>query len=167
MVDLYHFFAVQRADGKLLAMAAANVGQWAELGDATDEFKTFRDAEKAAKEHAGAFVVGVEQTDSHYEIQPFYHRFIALWRSDPVFGKFGIGETAADAIAKLKRAGGRWSKAAAKRGQTALWHFSSMFPFCPATEKRDATAEEADAYVTGDGRLAWIRCNREEIGATS
>jgi len=63
---------------------------------------------------------------------------------------WGGGETIEKATKNFKKAGGR--------KVIKLFRFTSELPFAPSN--RDATEDEADAYVTRYGELVSIRCQQ-------
>jgi len=80
-------------------------------------------------------------------------RFIA--RSFNGFGgHWGLGDTIAQAIQKMKKAGAK------KKDDFTVWQFTSELPFAPTD--RDAEETEADVWIDRNGSINWIRCKREK-----
>lgn len=80
--------------------------------------------------------------------------FILLGVTKDRFGGYwGGGATIEDAKKKFRKAGGRTV--------TVVNRFTSALPFVAAD--REATEQEADAYVSKDGTLCWIRCERKVL----
>lgn len=73
-----------------------------------------------------------------------------------LYGHYGKGTTLAEAQAAYKKAGGK------KRDKQIVHRFESELPFAPFD--RDATDEEADAWVGRDGSINWLRCQRTAVG---
>jgi len=84
-----------------------------------------------------------------------YERFIAIANLQ-FGGEWAMGDTAEEAQKRLKTRVKR-----SKVYATKLWRFWSELPFAPTD--REATKEEADAYMTADGSLCSIRAEREMI----
>lgn len=72
------------------------------------------------------------------------------------YGYYGKGNTLEAARKRWRAAGGRKCTQGYKE-----FRFTSELPFAPMD--RDATEQEADAWVTRYGELQWLRCNREEL----
>lgn len=77
-------------------------------------------------------------------------RFIVM--STGQYGTWGAGETLAAAEANRIKAKGK------RRDSVRVMKFESALPFAPSG--RDATDNEADAFVGKDGTINWIRCER-------
>jgi hypothetical protein len=87
-------------------------------------------------------------------------RYIVGWGNQRTYVAYwGTGDTRQEAEKNLMKAAGKRSLPKT----TKVWRFTSELPFVPATDKREATENEADAYMTRDGMQEWIRCEREEI----
>lgn len=84
-----------------------------------------------------------------------HERFIAI-EGLQFGGEWAMGDTAEEAQKRLKTRTKR-----SKVYRTQLWRFWSELPFAPTD--REATKEEADAYMTGDGSLCSIRAEREMV----
>lgn len=70
------------------------------------------------------------------------------------YGFFGVGETEELARKNLRKA----AKKNVGVKNTIVHTFKSELPFAPST--REATENEADAWLGQDGSLNWIRCER-------
>lgn len=75
------------------------------------------------------------------------------------FGYYGKGKTEVEAIKAWRKAGGRKVRAQGKR---ITFRGTSELPFAPFD--REATEQEADLYLTKDGRLFYKRCEVEQLG---
>jgi hypothetical protein len=78
------------------------------------------------------------------------------------YGHFGVGATLDEAIVnhkKARRGQGRLPKDA----KVLAFKYESPLPFCPVTETRDATEDEADAWVGRDGSTNYVRCSAQQI----
>lgn len=79
--------------------------------------------------------------------------------SGGLYGYFGVGDTLADADAVHAKTYRKHTGRRRPKGETLYAvRYHSALPFCPATEKRDATDDESDAYVGRDGSSNWVRC---------
>lgn len=94
-------------------------------------------------------------------------RFIAK-TTDGLYGHFGYGDTEADALRNLKKAGGEITKTKTKwnykpkRGYALIvYKYTSDLPFAP--NNREALENEADCWVDQSGATNWIRCEVETI----
>lgn len=83
-----------------------------------------------------------------------YERYIAT--AGDLYGYWGSGDTPKLAVQKLHKAAGKHKRNLKGMGITK---FTSEFPFAPGD--RPATEREADAYVSKDGMMCSIRCERE------
>ncbi len=86
-----------------------------------------------------------------------YVKFIAV-TGDGVFGFYGNGVSEETAIATLRKA----AKKKIAMSKIKIVKFTSELPFAPSD--REATAEESDAYISKDGSVNWVRCEREWLG---
>lgn len=68
-----------------------------------------------------------------------------------MYGQFGKGATQNDARTAYRKAGGKGRK-------VRIQQFESDKPFAPFD--RQATEDEADAWVGEDGSTNWVRCKR-------
>lgn len=85
-----------------------------------------------------------------------HERFIVVC-SDRFAGYWGSGSTLEEAIEKaLDSLGENQLPANAK-----AYRFSSPLPFAPCD--REATENECDAYVSANGTICWIRCEKEDF----
>lgn len=84
-------------------------------------------------------------------------RFIAIGASTYA-GHWGVGQTVEEAKKNAKKQAGR-----NKYRLSVVYRFDSKLPFCPTDTRRDATEDEADAWVSVDGGRYWKRCTRTEI----
>ena len=87
-------------------------------------------------------------------------RFIVAVNDYAQYGFWGLGDTLAEAEEQCRKAAKRRIRKDVWNDRRA-WRFTSELPFAPAG--RDATEDEADAYIAGDGAVNWIRCEREKI----
>lgn len=92
-------------------------------------------------------------------MQALNERFIVMVPDAAQYGWFGNGDT----LESAERA----ARAAARRPTAARWkarrvyRFTAALPFAPYD--RDATENEADAWVGRDGSINWVRCDREKL----
>lgn len=82
-----------------------------------------------------------------------YERFIAV-SGDGLYGHFGYGNSKTAAKRQLRQAGGRIKKC-------RVYRFSAMIPFAPVA--CSAIDTEADCWMSQDGSIKWLRCEREII----
>ena len=88
-------------------------------------------------------------------------RFVCIGRPrgrDSYGGRWGAGDSLEAAVANYRKAGGSTA-----RGAWKSFSFVSGLPFAPTD--REATDDEADCWVGGDGSIYWIRCERKELEA--
>lgn len=95
-----------------------------------------------------------------------HERFIARTR-EGLYGEYGYGKTEAEALANLKKAGGKIRKSNGTwkptKGVTLeIRLFTSELPFAPTS--RPAEKTEADAWVgKEDGAFNWVRCEMKTV----
>ncbi|MBW3597554.1 MAG: hypothetical protein KY475_09800 [Planctomycetes bacterium] len=80
-------------------------------------------------------------------------RFLVIGSDGSYGGAWGSGATQDEATDNDFRAAGA--------GNAKVYRFTSDLPFAPAD--RDATDDEADAWVDEYGGTSWVRCDREEV----
>lgn len=76
--------------------------------------------------------------------------------SGGMYGHYGKGATLEEARKAWRKAGGRKAE-----GNVRELLFISRLPFAPFD--RNATEQEADAWIGRDGSINWVRCTREEV----
>jgi hypothetical protein len=87
-----------------------------------------------------------------------HRRYIVLESKDGIWGHWGRGATLDEARENLRRAARRPGKA---RPADREYEFASDLPFAPGD--REATDDEADAWIGQDGSLNWIRCQLRQL----
>jgi len=81
-------------------------------------------------------------------------KFIAMTNTFP--GYWGKGNNVAEALANLKKNGGR------KNMGCTVYRFTASLPFAPP--EREANPSEADCWIgRGTGSIITIRCEMEEV----
>lgn len=81
-------------------------------------------------------------------------RYIAVSNDTGYSGNFGYGDTIDHAKKNLRKAGGRIKGC-------RIAKFTSALSFVEIGNKREAGANEADAWIGRDGSVNWVRCERE------
>ena len=88
------------------------------------------------------------------------HQFVIV-HTTGLYGYWGGGTTIDTAFRNAVTASGKTARMLRRQGGLRIKVFTSDLPFAPC--ERDATEDEADAWMGQDGSLSWVRCDRHDL----